>query len=115
MINKAGFNPSLERRLNYKLIELAPGKGDSGCNKRLVNINYLIVDPVFEIAYRSDVKRVESSKQMAIKATDDVKPRPEEFVNVTTSYRELRSIMLSHKFEAFFSAKLNEDEAGYDP
>jgi len=74
----------------------------------MINVNYMIVDPVYETAYRSDVKRVETTNKMAIKPTEDF-AREEEFVNVTTGYRDVKSIMLSKKFETFFSAKLNDE------
>mmetsp|Transcript_25979 Transcript_25979/g.18433 ORF Transcript_25979/g.18433 Transcript_25979/m.18433 type:complete len:80 (-) Transcript_25979:5040-5279(-) len=76
----------------------------------MINVNYLIVDPVYETAYRSDVKRVETTSKMAIKATEDF-AREEEFCNVTTSYRDARAIMLAKKFETFFSAKLNDEQS----
>lgn len=74
----------------------------------MINVNYMIVDPVYETAYRSDVKRVETTHKMAIKPTEDF-AREEEFVNVTTTYRDVKAIMLSKKFETFFSAKLNDE------
>lgn len=106
-VNKFGYNPALERRLNYKLIETICEQQKSTC-KKMINVNYMIVDPVYETAYRSDVKRVETTHKMAIKPTEDF-AREEEFVNVTTTYRDVKAIMLSKKFETFFSAKLNDE------
>ena len=108
-VNKFGYNPALERRLNYKAVETICDKSTPGL-KRMINVNYLIVDPVYETAYRSDVKRVETTNKMAIKATEDF-AREEEFCNVTTSYRDARAIMLAKKFETFFSAKLNDEQS----
>jgi hypothetical protein len=97
-----GYNPTLERRINYKLTL------DMSANKSFVNINYLVDDPVFETAYRCDVKRIETSNKMAIKPEDEFK-REEEFCNVTTSFALAKQIMLSRKFESFFTIKLQGD------
>lgn len=53
-----GYNPVIERRLNYRMTQIEDKKG--GKQSMWVNVNYLIVDPVFETAYRSDVHRVET-------------------------------------------------------
>jgi tRNA uridine 5-carbamoylmethylation protein Kti12 len=74
-----------------------------------VNVNYLIVDPVYETAYRSDVTRVETTSKMAIKPSDDF-VREEDFCNVTVSFRETLQIMLQKKYETFFTIKLQGDE-----
>ena len=82
-----GYNPCLERRLNYKLAT------DMSASKSFINVNYLVVDPVFETAYRCDVKRIETSEKMAIKPEDEFK-REEEFCNVVTSFALAKQIML---------------------
>jgi hypothetical protein len=94
--NEVGYNPSLERRLNYKTIEHEV----NGVMKRMcLNVNYLLADPVFETAYRSDVRRVETTANFAIKPPGDGEvPQKHEFVNVTTSFRETIQIMLTMKF-----------------
>jgi hypothetical protein len=92
----------MERRVNFKLTV------DLHANKTFVNVNYLMVDPVFETAYRCDVKRIETSDKMAIKPEDEFK-RDEEFCNVTTSFALAKQIMLSRKFETFFTIKLQGD------
>lgn len=97
-----GYNPALERRINFKLTV------DLHANKTWVNVNYLVVDPVFETAYRCDVKRIETSEKMAIKPEDEFK-RDEEFCNVTTSFALAKQIMLARKFESFFTVKLQGD------
>lgn len=58
-----------------------------------VNVNYLAFDPVFETAYRCDVKRIETSEKMAIKP-DESFLRDEEFCNVTTTFTIAKQIML---------------------
>lgn len=52
-----------------------------------VNVNYLIVDPVFETAFRADVQRVETQAKMAIKPNEEF-TRDEDFNNVTTSFKD---------------------------
>lgn len=74
-----------------------------------MNVNYLIVDPVFETAYRCDVTRIETSEKMAIKPSDDF-VREEDFCNVITTFRESVQIMLQKKYETFFTIKLQGDE-----
>ena len=73
-----------------------------------VNVNYLIMDPVYETAYRSDVQRVESSNKMAIKPNEEF-TRDEDFNNVTTSFRDAVQVMLQKKYESFFTIKLQGD------
>ena len=68
----------------------------------------MIVEPNFETAYRCDVQRIETKDKMAIKNSDEIK-REEEFVNVETSYKKLRQIMLFKKFESIFHERSNAD------
>lgn len=90
-INKFGYNPSLERRLDYKFVPVASKNGEL----HFININYLITHPDFETAYRSDVQRLETKGNMALRegGAEELK-REEDFVNVETSYRKLRKVML---------------------
>lgn len=73
-----------------------------------VNVNYLIVDPVYETAFRADVQRVETQAKMAIKPSEEF-TRDEDFNNVTTSFRDAVQIMLQKKYESFFTIKLQGD------
>jgi hypothetical protein len=50
-INKFGYNPALERRLAYKFLPAASKNNEL----QYINVNYLIAEPDFETAYRSDV------------------------------------------------------------
>jgi hypothetical protein len=50
-VNKFGYNPTLERRLAYKYLPAA----SKGNELQYINVNYLIDEPDFETAYRSDV------------------------------------------------------------
>jgi hypothetical protein len=52
-----------------------------------VNVNYLIVDPIYETAYRSDVQRVETNIKMCLKPNEEFS-RDEDFINVTTSFKD---------------------------
>ena len=56
-------------------------------------MNYLLAEPDFETAYRSDVQRIETRGKMAIKDSDEIK-RDEEFNPVEASYRRVRQVML---------------------
>jgi hypothetical protein len=67
VINKMGYNPAIERRILYKVLPVY-SQGDV---MRVININYLIKHPDFEVAYRSDVKRVENNNKLAIKGRED--------------------------------------------
>jgi len=51
-VNKFGHNPTLERRLKYKKCCAVLPCGEQ---QVIVNVNYLIVDPVYETCFRSDV------------------------------------------------------------
>lgn len=73
-----------------------------------INVNYMIVDPVFETAYRSDVQRVETNNKMAIKPNEEF-TRDEDFNCVSTSFRDAVQIMLQKKYESFFTIKLQGD------
>lgn len=50
-LNKFGYNPSLDRRLSYKYLPVASKANE----QQYINVNYIIADPDFETAYRSDV------------------------------------------------------------
>ncbi len=102
-----GYNPALERRISYRLTQVENKKGHK--ESIFVNVNYLVVDPVFETAYRCDVRRVETSEKMAIKPADEFL-REEEFCNVTTPFAMAKQIMLQKKFETLFTVKLQGDE-----
>lgn len=102
-----GFNPTLERRLNY-VYTMCRIPGEKGEQQMWVNVNYLICDPVFETAYRADVQRIESAAKMAIKPNEEF-TRDEDFNNVTTSFRDAVQIMLQKKYESFFTIKLQGD------
>lgn len=60
------------------------------------------------MVYRSDVQKVETKSKMSIKETDEIK-KEEEFVNVETSYKRVRDIMLSKKFGSIFADRSNSD------
>ena len=79
----------------------------SGKQKRIINVNYLIEDPVYDTAFRSDVTRVETNNKLANKVPDDYL-KEEEFVNVTTTFSEVITLMLMKKFETFFTNRLQE-------
>jgi len=73
-----------------------------------INVNYLICDPVYETAYRSDVQRIESNTKMSIKPNEEF-TRDEDFNCVSTSFRDAVQIMLQKKYESFFTIKLQGD------
>lgn len=54
---------------------------------KYINVNYMLCDPIYETAYRSDVRRVETSGNMSIKPIEGEFQKEEEFNPVTTSYR----------------------------
>ena len=101
-VSPFGYNPALERRLDY--CELNCEMADGNWSK-FINVNYLLADPVFETAHRSDVNRIETSAKMSIKPQEE-HVREEEFPCVTTSFKKTVEIMLVKKFETFFTAKM---------
>ena len=83
-INENMFNPALERRLSYKSMMCEMGET---AKNHCLNVNYLLDDPVFATAFRSDVNRIETSHKMSIKpAIDGESQQPHEFCNVTTNF-----------------------------
>jgi len=62
------YNPALERRLLYKSMMCEMGEQ---AKAYCINVNYLINDPVYQTAFRSDVNRIESSNMMSIKPPQD--------------------------------------------
>jgi hypothetical protein len=73
-----------------------------------LNINYLIADPEYETAFRADVNRVETSNRMSVPPTAEGEVvQSHEFVNVTTNMKETLKIMLSMKFQGFFTHKMS--------
>lgn len=105
-VSPFGYNPALERRLDY--YELNCEMADGNWSK-FINVNYLLADPVFETAHRSDVSRIETSAKMSIKPQEE-HVREEEFPCVTTSFKKTIEIMLVKKFETFFTAKMTQEE-----
>jgi phage terminase small subunit len=73
----------------------------------------MLVDPIYETAYRSDVRRVETAEKMSIQPFEEF-PREEEFNPVTTSYKDLVRIMLQQKFEGLYQDKLQHQNKLYD-
>jgi hypothetical protein len=104
--NKFGYNPAFERRVVYKNLPVA----SQGGQYKFINVQYMIADPDFETAYRSDVHRIETKGKMAIKEVDEIK-RDEEFNSVETTYRKLRQIMLHKKFETLFRDRVAADQS----
>ena len=72
----------------------------------------MICDPIFETAYRSDVRRVETADKMSIPPLEEF-PKEGEFNAVTTSYRELLRTMLQLKFEGIYQEKLQHRDHLY--
>ena len=73
-----------------------------------LNVNYLINDPMYETAFRSDVNRLETSSHMAIKESQEGDVlQSHEFSNVTTSFKETIKIMLCMKFQSFYTFKMS--------
>ena len=72
---------------------------DDAVKTKCLNVNYLISDPIFETAFRADVRRVDNADRLAVSppAEGDV-IQSHEFVNVTTSLKETVKIMLAMKF-----------------
>lgn len=67
--------------------------------QKQINVNYLLDDPVFSTVFRSDVTRIETKEKMAVKPLGEgEQPQRHEFCNVTTSYKELLTVVLSTKF-----------------
>ena len=83
--------------------------GNAPAKSYCLNVNYLIEDPMYATAFRSDVNRIETSDKMSIKpnAEGDI-VQAHEFSNVTTSFQKTMQIMLSYKFQTFWSAKLSD-------
>ena len=107
-INENLYNPALERRLSYKCIMCEMG---GHVQSYCVNVNYLLDDPVYATAFRSDVNRIETSGKMSIKpnAEGDIS-QPYEFCPVTTSFQKTMMIMLSYKFQTFWTNKISEKQ-----
>jgi len=103
-VNAFGHNPAMERRILYKCLPLYTKAG----KPEYLNINYILEHPDFETAYRCDVEKFENAKKLNLKKNDDYK-RDEEFVNVETSFRKTRQIMLQKKFETMYTENLNDD------
>lgn len=107
VVNTFGYNCALERRLTYKTLDvILPNKQKV---KKIVNVNYLVDDPMYDTAFRSDVQRVETNGKLANKVTEDFL-REEEFCNVTTPFRDVIQIMLVKKFETFFTNRLQQED-----
>ena len=70
-----------------------------GAKSHCVNVNYLVDDPVFATAFRSDVNRIETTNKMSIQPNKDGDvQQAHEFCNVTTSFQKTMQTMLAFKF-----------------
>ena len=104
-LNEVGYNPSLERRLNYKTCQV---QMDDAVKSVCLNVNYMIDDPVYETSFRADVRRIETQDNMAVKPLAEGEiVQSHEFVNVTTPMRETIKIMLGMKFQGYFTYKMS--------
>lgn len=67
-----GYNPALERRIQMKMITSEYGHCQDTQKQmtKYINVNYMLCDPIYETAYRSDVRRVETSGNMSIKPVE---------------------------------------------
>ena len=111
-INENMYNPALERRLQYKSMMCEMGdQTKSYC----INVNYLINDPVYQTAFRSDVNRIETSNKMSIKPPQEGEsPQSHEFCNVTTSFQKTMQIMMSFKFQTYWTNKISDKQEPYE-
>mmetsp|Transcript_9737 Transcript_9737/g.9476 ORF Transcript_9737/g.9476 Transcript_9737/m.9476 type:complete len:279 (-) Transcript_9737:2744-3580(-) len=107
-MNKFGYNPALERRLMMKMYPVSKEANLWPNGQKYYNIYYLVRDPYLETLYRCDVQRVETKGKMAVKESQEVR-KDEEFVNVETSFKKVREIMLNKKFGNFFSDRCSAD------
>ena len=111
-INENMYNPALERRLQYK--SMMCEMGDQPKNY-CINVNYLINDPVYQTAFRSDVNRIETSNKMSIKPPQEGEsPQSHEFCNVTTSFQKTMQIMMSFKFQTYWTNKISDKQEPYE-
>lgn len=104
-INKFGYNPALSRRLKFKLVPIFSKKG----KPEYININFMYQHQDYEAAYRCDVEKTENSNKLAIKPSDEVR-NDYDFVPCETSFKKMRQIMLSKKFETIYTDVLQGDE-----
>ncbi len=65
----------------------------------------MIQDPVYDTAYRADIKRNETKDKLAIKPDEEFS-REDEFCCVTTTFSQAKQIMLQKKFETLMTKKL---------
>ena len=80
-----------------------------------INVNYLINDPVYQTAFRSDVNRIETSNKMSIKPPQEGEsPQSHEFCNVTTSFQKTMQIMMSFKFQTYWTNKISDKQEPYE-
>ena len=106
-VNENMYNCALERRLSYKMITCE--MNDQAPKSMCLNVNYLIEHPVYETAFRSDVNRIETTSKMSIKPLVEGEiQQHHEFSNVTTDFQKTMMIMLSFKFQTFWTAKVSD-------
>jgi hypothetical protein len=66
-----------------------------------MNIYYMEMNEYNSALYRADVLRIETNSKMCYKDSEELK-KEEDFINVETSYKRLRQIMLGKKFSTLF-------------
>lgn len=67
-VNKFGYNPSLERRILYKLVPNYKNQNE----QHYVNVQYILLRADNEAAFRSDVNKIETKQHMSLKVSDEV-------------------------------------------
>jgi hypothetical protein len=102
-LNQGGYNPSLERRIEYKCVQM-PGSKQA----QLVNVNYLLQLQEFEVAKRCDVAKAETAKHLANKPIENP-PKDIEFTN-EASFRFVKKVMLRAKFSQISDDRGRADE-----
>lgn len=109
--NPKGFNPCLERWIEWHKRTLMNQKVHTFINK-----NFIVEHTLLRHAFKCSIEKVDN-KSFLITQPKEALASEDLFCPPDTSYREMRKIMLTSKFQSLFEQRYNNwdvDKAKYD-
>ena len=105
-ISKVGYNPVLDRRIEWELHNLPKKKVTL-----FVNQMYIVDHMDLKYAFKTKLNQIEDKSHLITKEEDGIR-REEDFIPAQSTYRQVIQIMLNKKFENFYinRSKLEEKE-----
>ena len=105
-ISKIGYNPCLDRRIEWELHNLPKKKATL-----FVNQMYMVDHMDLKYAFKTKLNQIEDKSHLITKEEDGIR-REEDFIPAQSNYSQVIQIMLNKKFENVYinRAKIEEQE-----